>query len=66
MVPEKQLKNALCYPSYHGEQCPSNGKNEENGCFCDECDDFLFCFPDWKEEGFYEKMIESTNKCGGS
>lgn len=46
------LKNGkedwLYRPSWHGEKCPSNGKNKGIECRCDECDFFLECFPDWE------------------
>ena len=36
-------------PSYHGELCCYNGENPEYEIACDECDYYLFCFPDWKD-----------------
>lgn len=36
-------------PSPHGKYCPANGENPNVECQCDECDHFLFCFPDWKD-----------------
>ena len=41
-------------PSEHGKDCIGNGIHEGQECKCDECDYYLICFPDWKEEGFYE------------
>lgn len=35
-------------PSYHGEDCPFNGETELE-CQCDECDEYLTCFPDWEQ-----------------
>lgn len=35
-------------PSYHGELCRHNGENPDYEIACDECDDYLICFPDWK------------------
>lgn len=36
-------------PSYHGELCRHNGENPDYEIACDECDYYLFCFPDWEE-----------------
>lgn len=36
-------------PSFHGEDCQGNGKHPGVECFCDECDHYLACFPDWEE-----------------
>lgn len=36
----------LYHPSLQGEHCPSNGKNPGIECRCDECDTFMFCFPE--------------------
>lgn len=36
-------------PSYHGELCRHNGENPEFEIACDECDYYLFCFPDWEK-----------------
>lgn len=35
-------------PSALGAECIGNGEHEEVECCCDECDYFLFCFPDWE------------------
>ena len=35
-------------PSYHGERCLGNGIHPDIKCFCDECDFYLVCFPDWE------------------
>lgn len=37
----------LYHPSLQGEECPSNGKRPGIECRCDECDHFLFCFPEY-------------------
>lgn len=37
-------------PGYHGSGCPFNGQNPEYECQCDECDHYLVCFPDWREQ----------------
>ena len=36
-------------PSHHGEECLYNGEHDDFECCCDECDHYLFCFPDWAE-----------------
>lgn len=36
----------LIRPSWHGEECPSNGKRAGIECRCDNCDHFLVCFPE--------------------
>ena len=36
-------------PSHHGKDCLGNGEHEGFECCCDECDYYLFCFPDWKK-----------------
>ena len=35
-------------PSHHGKDCFGNGEHEGFECCCDECDYYLFCFPDWE------------------
>lgn len=35
-------------PSWHGKDCLGNG--EHGPCCCDECEHYLTCFPDWKEQ----------------
>lgn len=35
-------------PSYHGRECLGNGHNGGYECCCDNCDHFLFCFPEFK------------------
>ena len=37
-------------PSYHGEECLYNGEHAGYEIACDECDFYLECFPDWKEQ----------------
>ena len=32
-------------PSPQGKDCLGNGENEKYECCCDECDYFLYCFP---------------------
>ena len=53
-------------PSPQGENCLGNGKHEDYPCCCDECNYFLYCFPqfNWspkmqenEEEYSYESVI---------
>lgn len=37
----------LYHPSLQGEECPSNGEHPGIECRCDNCDTFLFCFPQY-------------------
>lgn len=32
------------------ERCQGNGEHPGFECWCDNCDHFLGCFPNWKEE----------------
>jgi hypothetical protein len=34
-------------PSPGGEDCLGNGEHPGYECCCDECNDFLFCFPEF-------------------
>lgn len=43
------LPDRLLVPSQHGKDCPGNGEHPGIECQCDNCDHFLFCFPDWEE-----------------
>lgn len=43
-------------PSYHGKECLGNGSWVGYECCCDECDHFMTCFPEYKEENFAELM----------
>ena len=43
-------------PGYHGKHCPANGLNPEVECGCEECDDYMTCFPDWKDEEFFDRF----------
>ena len=43
----------LLTPSFHGDACLGNGDNLGYECCCDECDYYLYCFPDWKEQPLY-------------
>ena len=37
-------------PSRQGRKCLGNGEHPEYECCCDECDYYLYCFPqyDWR------------------
>lgn len=35
-------------PSHHGKDCLTNGEHEGIECECDECLDYLTCFPEWE------------------
>lgn len=37
-------------PSFHGEQCQGNGEHPRVECCCDECDNYLSCFPEFVQE----------------
>lgn len=37
-------------PSFRGAACLANGRHPGVECQCDECDFFLECFPDYREE----------------
>ena len=37
-------------PSEQGSKCPGNGEHPEYECCCDECDHYLYCFPQYKAE----------------
>lgn len=37
-------------PSFHGEQCQGNGEHPGVECCCDECDQYLTCFPEFRKE----------------
>ena len=37
-------------PSLHGENCLGNGEYKNIARQCDNCDHYLTCFPDWKDE----------------
>lgn len=36
-------------PSEQGKLCCHNGDNPDYEIACDECDFYLYCFPDWRE-----------------
>ncbi len=56
MSKETERREEQLFPSFHGENCPGNGRDGRVECLCDACDYFLDCFPDWGEEGFFETM----------
>ena len=40
------------------DNCPGNGKADPRSCCCDECEHFLFCFPEWDEQGKeFQKLV---------
>lgn len=51
------------HPCFHGDKCPGNGEHPGLECNCDECDYYLFCFPDWNSENFYQKSNYETPLC---
>ena len=36
-------------PSRQGRKCLGNGRHQEYECCCDECDYYLYCFPQYDE-----------------
>ena len=36
-------------PSPYGRECLGNVEWPGYECCCDECDEYLVCFPDWQE-----------------
>ncbi|MBE6805177.1 MAG: hypothetical protein E7526_01440 [Ruminococcaceae bacterium] len=34
-------------PSWHGRKCLGNGENPDYDCLCDECNYYLYCFPEF-------------------
>ena len=45
----KDITGTVLTPSFHGEKCLGNGDHPGVECCCDECDYYLECFPDWRE-----------------
>lgn len=43
-------------PSYHGEECLGSGDYPGYECCCDECDYFLFCFPELEKNPSVELL----------
>ena len=43
------ITGTILIPGNLGKDCPGNGENG-NECCCDECNYFLYCFPqyDWR------------------
>jgi len=48
----------LLTPSYHGKDCLGSGDHPDLECCCDECDYYLFCFPDWETFDPYSDTID--------
>ena len=36
-------------PSKQGRKCRGNGEHSEYECCCDECDYYLYCFPQYDD-----------------
>ena len=49
-------------PSFHGEKCRHSGDQVGFELACDECDFYLVCFPDWKENSGLEPAPVSDKK----
>lgn len=47
MMMKSGKEDWLYRPSLKGEGCPSNGAHPGVECRCDECDYYLFCFPEY-------------------
>ena len=47
---ELSMEEEILTPSYHGTLCRYNGENPDYEIACDECDFYLICFPEWKEQ----------------
>ncbi len=47
-------------PSMQGRHCLGNGRHPEYNCLCDECDYFLFCFPQFD---FRRQKPKAKKKC---
>lgn len=45
----EQNEDVMLTPSKNDEECLGNGDHPGYECCCDECDNYLFCFPDWME-----------------
>lgn len=45
---ESQWQEEILTASYHGEKCRHNGENPTYELACDECPNYLICFPDWQ------------------
>lgn len=46
-------------PSKQGKKCLGNGEHLEYECCCDECDYYLYCFPQYKENNTMIKYIKN-------
>ena len=44
------ITGVILIPGNLGKDCPGNGVHKETECCCDECDYYLYCFPqyDWR------------------
>lgn len=43
-------------PSRQGRKCLGNGEHKEYECCCDECDYYLYCFPQYNCNSFRNKI----------
>ena len=48
-------------PSRQGKRCLGNGENPQYEC-CDECDYYLYCFPQYDFESKLNKLKKWLNK----
>lgn len=48
LIEKLEKMEEILTPSYHGELCRHNGENSDYEIACDECDNYLVCFPDWR------------------
>ena len=61
---KKQIIDAsgiMLTPSRQGHKCLYNGEHSEYECCCDECDFYLYCFPqyDWNlKRNRFKKWIK--------
>ena len=45
-------------PSRQGKKCLGNGEHTEYECCCDECNYYLYCFPQFKNMFAKDKKIK--------
>jgi len=49
-------------PSRQGRRCLGNGEHQKYECCCDECDYYLYCFPQFDERLKRNKVKKLINK----
>jgi len=49
-------------PSRQGKRCLGNGEHLEYECCCDECDYFLYCFPQYDSRLLRNKIKKWIKK----